>query len=201
VRWGCAYLVVLAGCSFKATPVAGGADAPPSDDAHAVHDAPVDTGISQIADAYVCSTVGLVCPDQAVRIKTECNGGCWVACQSNTAFTGEAQVAKLCTDWGGRLAPLRDANDQACVAQVVFPSQASWIGFTQADGQSTLTAGWSWDSDGIAPMYTHWDSGQPNDQNGSENGQEQCAYMTTSGGWQDTTCSDSQFYRFSCRHD
>jgi hypothetical protein len=200
---GCAWLVVGVvtwGCGFKPSPINGSDDAMVGD-AKEFHDAPVDQKITPLLDAYECSTNNFTCPNQFVKIKTTCNNGCWVGCQSTSAFTSETQVATLCTNWGGKLAPIRDVNDEACVAQVIFPSQASWIGFEQASGQSSVSAGWSWNSDAMTPAYTNWDNGQPNDQNGSENGQEQCAFMTTSGGWQDVDCGDNTFYRFSCRHD
>ncbi len=153
--------------------------------------------------AYECSTAGFVCPGTTTHtvVKQICNGGCWVSCNSDTPFTSETVVAKLCTDWGGRLAPIRTVEDQTCVHTMLFPSQASWIGFEQVAGQAFTNTGWSWNSDGIVPTYTNWSPGQPNDLDGLEDGTKQCAYMTTIGEWQDTVCTGTTMYRFSCRHD
>jgi hypothetical protein len=199
VRW--LWLVLVGGCSFTAPPTSQGdarlVDAAPFDpDAL---DAAIDAGIIP-PDAFVCSNAGFGCPGGTSRMEI-CNSGCWVACTSLAAFTDQAVVAQICTAWGGKLAPIRDAAEQACVQGQIFPSQASWIGFEQAPGQTVKDVGWSWNSDGIVPSYTNWSSGQPNDLDGTESGSEQCAFMTTGGTWQDVPCAGQQFFRFSCKHD
>jgi hypothetical protein len=174
------------------------------DDAPVMDDAAIDAAPDAHPDATVtasCSATGLTCLNGSTSAVT-CNGACWVKCTydatSGTPVT-EPQASALCSAWGGKLAPIRDANDQACVGTTLFSSQASWIGFEQSVNASSLTGGWSWNSDGVTPTYTHWDTnGQPDDNNGSENGQEQCAFMPTTGVWHDTDCFGT-LYRFSCR--
>lgn len=197
--------LALAGCSYHAggvtTGSAAGSDA--TTDTPIVVDAPtIDAVPDAPPDAYACTTAGLACPNGAA-VKLTCNGACWVKCTAAVAFPDEPTVAAACVAWGGKLAPLRTAADQGCVSQMVFPSQASWIGFEQAPGQITPALGWSWNSDGVPLTYTHWSSGQPDDGSAThtETGREQCAYMTTLGEWQDTPCTGNVFYRFSCVHD
>jgi hypothetical protein len=148
-------------------------------------------------DAYVCSTAGLVCAG-LVAMRT-CNGACWVGC---TGGVEEPLAAQRCAAWGGRLAPLQTQADYDCAHTVVLPGIASWTGFEQAPGQTSNLAGWSWNGDGLAPTFLNWSGGQPNDTDGNENGAEQCAYMSNpSGAWQDTPCTGSSQFAYSCRHD
>jgi len=190
-------LVVVCACGFEHGAIS--------------HDSQIDTGsgsgsnidaaVDAPADAKItnatCDTSGLTCAGTTVALM--CNGACWVKCTQTVAVPSQLAASGACNGWGGELAPIRDANDQACVSQMLFPSQASWTGFEQSITSTTLSGGWSWNSDGVVPTFVNWDPGQPNDFNGVENGQEQCAYMTTSGGWQDTDCFSAASYRFSCR--
>ena len=171
------------------------------DDGGSNVDAPDDAVTKVYMDAAGCYA-GLACAGAGVQLvnKAVCNGGCWVTCTSDLPFTDQTTPSKACKDWGGHLAPIRSAADEACVSNVLFPSQASWIGFEQASS-TTLLGNWSWNSDGIAPAYTHWASGQPNDVDGTESNEEQCAMMSTIGTWQDVPCTGQALFRFSCRHD
>jgi hypothetical protein len=199
-------LLAVAACGFPHGSLSSRSDAPAGDDdAPIVHD---DAAIDAVPDARpdatvtsTCSASGLTCLNGSVSA-VSCNGACWVKCTiggTAGAPVTEPQAAALCDGWGGKLAPIRNASDQACVATTLFPSQASWIGFEQDVNATTLLGGWTWNSDGVAPSYTSWDTnGQPDDQNGSENGQEQCAFMPTTGLWHDTDCFGT-LYRFSCR--
>ena len=128
-----------------------------------------------------------------------CNGGCWAYCQSTTGFPDEPTVAQYCRAWGGLLAPIRDAADEDCVSQMVFPNQASWIGFQQAPAQVAPTVGWSWNSDGVVATYTQCGGGEPNDVDTVENDEQDCAAMNTAGNWYDWPCTGQAYYRYSCR--
>ena len=198
---GC--LVVVAACSFDRG-TSTQRDAPtPSSDAEVTSDAATDVLV--LIDAPIdgpstvsCTTSGLVCPGTATAVM--CNSACWVKCQTTLAIPSQNVAAVACNGWGGSLAPIRNAGDQACVEQTLFPSQAHWIGFEQASTASSVTANWTWNSDGVAVMYTGWGAGQPNDSNGNEiDHAEQCAFMNTAGDWHDSPCSDGGLYRFSCR--
>ncbi|HEY5922768.1 MAG TPA: C-type lectin domain-containing protein [Kofleriaceae bacterium] len=165
----------------------------PSDSMIVMTDAPGDG-----PTAGTCSTGGFVCTGTAVAIT--CNGSCWVKCQTTVPVAGQNVAAVACAGWGGSLAPIRNTADQACVAQMLFPSQAHWIGLEQDSTASLVTAGWTWNGNGVAISYDNWGNGQPNDANGTEpDHAEQCAFMNTAGDWHDTSCTDNGLYRFSCR--
>jgi hypothetical protein len=189
------WVVIVVGCRFSDGVV-------PGDGAR--HDGvPLDAPAEAMPDAFVfqCSTATLDCPNPFLtQLIQSCNGACWVSCQSNDAIADEATAAMKCANWGGELAPLRDVNDQACVHQGLFDQQASWIGFVQDPLATMKAAGWSWNSDGQTPGFTQWAGGQPNDADGTESGQEQCAVMSTGGDWQDVPCTGQTYARFSCRH-
>jgi hypothetical protein len=189
-------VVWIAGCGFPHGSLSRG-DAPPPGDGD------IDAELDAIdgppdADTNVCSTVGLSCPGGMVAMAA-CNGACWVKCTLPGMIT-QPMAASACTAWAGKLAPVRTLADQNCVAVTLFPTQASWIGFEQANNAATVSAGWSWNSDGVTSSYTNWDTAgnQPDDANNNENGAEQCAFLPTTGLWHDADCGGG-LYRFSCR--
>jgi len=148
--------------------------------------------------AGVCNTAGLVCA--GTTYATMCNGACWVRCTSNVAIANQPAAVTACTTWGGKLAPIRNQADHDCVVQTLFPGYAHWIGFEQASIATSVSTGWSWNSDGVTPTYFHWGSGQPNDLDANETDHaEQCAFINTAGDWHDDLCSSNGLYRFSCR--
>lgn len=189
------FVGLIAACSFTHGSLA-------HDDAHigdgARTDGTTDGAIDASPDAQGCTTAGLTCTN-GTAIAVMCNGACWVKCTQATSLANQAVASNACTAWGGKLAPLRSQADNDCVAVTLFPSQSSWIGFEQDSSATTKSGGWSWNGDGVTPTYTNWSSGQPNDLDGTEDGQEQCAYMPTTGTWQDTSCMDPNSFRFSCR--
>jgi len=183
-------VVVLAACNFNEGVLAT-SDAPivRSD---MMGDVPTDEPM------IACSTTGLACPNSVVVAMVVCNGACWAKCQSTSQIDFYAADA-ACTSWGGKLAPIRDAADQACVSQMVWPGDAHWIGLEQSYSAVETYRGWSWNGDNMQLAFAAWDSGQPDDINGNENDHaEQCAMMSTIGAWHDVPCSGT-LYRFSCR--
>jgi hypothetical protein len=193
-------LVLAAGCSYLP-----GAIAPPRDDADTADGSATVDGTMPPADAAIdapplaCGTGGLTCAGTAVA--TTCNGACWVKCTQTVPVTNQLQASVNCIAWGGKLAPVRTAADQACVTQTLFPSQAHWIGFEQAGGATEVDQLWSWNSDAQDATPFGWGNGQPNDTDLAENGQENCAFINTAGEWHDESCANSGLYRFSCRRD
>jgi len=195
---GCGLLLVAA-CSFDSGRASGDAKPEPGSDADAPGDTMMATDAAIDGSQSSCTTSGLICAGQPVALM--CNGACWVKCtQIGVSVPNQAAAAVSCASWGGTLAPIRNQGDQDCVEQTLFPSQAHWIGFEQPTSATSVSEGWTWNSDGVTPTFFHWGSGQPNDTNGNENDHaEQCASMNTSGDWHDTPCDDGGFYRFSCR--
>ena len=180
---------LIFGCSFE-----HGISAP--DGPHPSSDAAAQDATTADAPAG-CTTIGLTCNNPVVIGAVACNGGCWARCQSLNQIT-QAQASAACASWGGKLAPIRDANDESCVALMLFPGQPSWNGLEQASTATALAQDWSWNSDGAPLTYTHWDVFQPDDANGNENGAEQCSMVNSLGMWWDVPCGNT-LYRFSCR--
>lgn len=175
------------------------------------HGTPVDLGDGQVdAPDDVMPPPEVISPCAAaaelrctnpVTVKfDECNGACWAKCQSYNPIT-QSQADAACTEWGGKLAPIRDTADQHCVSNVIWPGDAHWIGFEQALTASETNTDWSWNGDLIPVTFDVWDNGQPDDNLGSEaNHEEQCAMMNTQKFWHDVPCN-GQLYRFSCRRN
>lgn len=193
-------LVLFAGCGFQHGLMPddasiGGRDDAGGSAADARLDARSDAAPDHMPDSptFSCSTTGLACAG-TVAIH-DCSGTCWVSCSQ--AVT-QSIAAAVCAGWGGKLAPLRTQDDQDCLHDSIFPDAASWIGLVQAGGADAVDADWSWNDDGQPLTFTSWSPGQPNDANGQENGMEQCAYMSTSGGWQDSGCT-ATISGFACR--
>jgi hypothetical protein len=188
--------LVLAACSFH-SPSIGAGDAGrdvPSIDGPV--DAAIDAGIDGRIDASVCSAAGLVCPG-STPIMFQCGGDCWAGCTNGTPVTQPVAVA-ACKTWGGRLTPVYNATELSCVRAAIAPGSAMWLGLVQDPTATTPSAGWSWNGDGVGPPYLDWAPGQPNDGDGDEDGEEQCAYSSTQANWQDEPCA-SLFARFACR--
>jgi hypothetical protein len=95
----------------------------------------------------------------------------------------------ICVVWGGHLGEIDDATEEACVEAYV--SDKTWIGLMQAPGAANPAANWTWN--GTTPVvYSNWQSGAPNDADGTENGDEQCADLQPSGNWDDEPCSSTK---------
>lgn len=182
--------VVVAACRFEPGVVPDADGTMPIDMMGSGSDAkpPIDGGSS-------CTTTGLTCTGGTVKAMV-CNNACWASCEDNQAVTQPA-ASTACTAWGGKLAPLHDATDAACV-EMLLPGEQSWIGLQQSATAPNPNSAWTWNSDLVAITYTNWEMNQPDDANGSENGQEQCAMRNTIGEWHDVPC-DNTLLRFSCR--
>lgn len=86
-------------------------------------------------------------------------------------------AATACARFGGQLAVIDDATENAAVAAMV--SSASWLGLTDAEVEGTWRS-----AAGAAQTYFSWAMNQPDD---SMN--EDCATLDPSGGWNDLSCA------------
>jgi hypothetical protein len=146
----------------------------------------------------VCDDHGLTCPgNQPVNV-LDCGppGDCWIGCRDGPLISF-ADAAMFCASWGGRLGWINSAAEEVCLRQTI--NGAIILGLTQAAGQSATDSGWSWNGDGLAPVYIDWGTGQPDDANTVEDGTEQCAYSNSSSEWHDTECDVPASARFTCR--
>ncbi len=112
---------------------------------------------------------------------------CFAVCTGMASDAATARAFKINT-W--HLAVLDDPA-KAAAARTVAGGTAVWIALVQATGQTAPAAGWRWSRDGQAGAAlgtADWASGQPDDGDGTENGAEGCAAMT-SAGWTDDACT------------
>jgi hypothetical protein len=96
-----------------------------------------------------------------------------------------------CTAMGGRLAVPANAGANSAIYSLI--TDLTYIGLTQASGQSSTSAGWQ-TPEGYAATYFYWSPGEPNDMDGTENGYQNCARMWTTGYWDDVNCSQVSPY-------
>jgi len=160
-------------------------DAPEPDamvpvDAAEIDAAPIDAPPD--APPLACTTTGLTCGGTATTFM--CGGHCWVHCPTGATWPAASQA---CTGWLGALGEIDDPTEQSCVEARV--NAATWIGLRQNDAATAPAQGWTWNTPATPVVYTHWQSGVPDDRDGRENHDEQCAKIQTDGTWDDVTCS------------
>lgn len=94
-----------------------------------------------------------------------------------------------CEAMGGRLAvPMSSADNEAIHS--INGGLLLHIGFRQSSGQTQPGAGWL-TVEGDTPTYTNWNSGEPNDGDRYENGNQNCGRMWDIGTWDDVSCTSS----------
>jgi len=149
-------------------------------------------GGSNGSDGGDCSAHGLSC-DNGNATAFSCAGACVVMCSANVSqFSAES----ACRGWGGHLVAVTSSSLDNCLHQ--HDSGTLWIGLTQSDNATTPASGWSWiGGASLVGNYTNWESSQPDDGDGTENGAEQCGIIDGSGTWADSSCS--QTHGFACR--
>jgi hypothetical protein len=152
-------------------------------------DSAADVPVEAVA---LCSTTGLTCSGNAVAY--QCGETCWVGCDESLSATA---AASRCSQWGGKLAPFESASDQQCFRDYIQPNDDAWTGLEQMSGAASVSAGWSWNGDGVVPPFFNWASGQPNDGDGAESDAEQCAAIRDgTNTWDDVPCSATR--TFAC---
>jgi hypothetical protein len=195
-------IAIAAGCGFTRGDGAIDAadptmpDGPPVDDG-STFDGPIttiDASVDATPDAFECTTTGLTCGGTVSTFT--CGGDCWVGCATGV---DHATARARCIAWGGVLAEVDDMTEQDCLDTSFVPAGAMHLGIVQPTGEASPEDGWVWESTNTTPVYTHWNTGQPNDDDGNESDQEQCAYLANgSGTWHDTPCSFAAS-GFACR--
>jgi hypothetical protein len=172
---------VLGSCSLRYAPAI---DASVIERSDALIDAPIDAPAPPLDAAHLaCSTAGLACGGTATMFT--CGGDCWVLC---TGHAPRDTAAAACAGWMGALGEIDDATEQSCVAARL--NAVAWVGLTQSATATTPETGWTWNGT-VQLVFTHWQSGVPDDRDNNENGDEQCAKIQTDGTWDDVTCSSS----------
>jgi hypothetical protein len=159
---------------------------PPNDAALPTDALDVDAMIDARPDAapLPCTTVGLACGGTATTF--ECGGHCWVRCTSNVTWNTASQA---CTGWQGALGQIDDATEQGCVA--MRNGTGTWVGLRQSDAATAVTSDWWWNTSATPVVYMNWQRGAPNDEDGNENFEEQCAEIQSDDTWDDVSCGST----------
>ncbi|CAM9984519.1 unnamed protein product, partial [Heterosigma akashiwo] len=110
---------------------------------------------------------------------TEINGACYYY-NEDSLSRDDAQTT--CEALGGMLASI-DFSDVDIGVLDLTGGTTAWIGLNDESTEGTYV--WA---DGTSVDYTNWNSGEPNDWGDSED----CVEMTSSGGWNDQSCSTTQ---------
>jgi Lectin C-type domain len=167
---------VLGRCSSSEAPPIDAAELPDAANDAAPIDAMPD------ATPLACTAAGLACGGTPVVFT--CGGHCWVRCPSNVNWNTASQA---CAGWQGALGQIDDATEQGCVA--MRSSGATWIGLRQDDAAAAPAQGWGWNSAAIPVVYSRWQPGTPDDQDGDEDRDEQCGKLQDNDTWDDVTCA------------
>ena len=94
------------------------------------------------------------------------------------------EARSMAQSMGGHLVTITSAEEQAFI-ESTFPGTTGWTG---AYGDNN---GWSWVTGETFGSYTHWKSGEPNDQGGVE----WCGHLWTDMTWNDLDNEDMSGYQ------
>lgn len=112
-----------------------------------------------------------------------CNGRCLAYCAESVKH---AEAVSRCQAWGGTALVIRDAPDLQCTL-ALQPAVMVWLGYEQSPAATQPDQGWSW-AGGSWPAPT-WDGPEPNDIDGVESGEENCAELYSNGRANDSVCT------------
>lgn len=172
-----------------ALPDAAARDGAPPDGGPPLPDAAPDA-VGPILDApATCTSANLSCSDPPVVMM--CNGVCYASCKTHVAF---ADAKVRCENWGGKLVEPRTTQVMNCLESV--QQDDVWMGMQQAALVTTPAQGWTWISNPPTVQTFLWRAGDPDDADGVEDGQEQCAITKATQKWVDQACTSLQ--GFAC---
>lgn len=98
----------------------------------------------------------------------------------------QTECHRFCQSLGGSLMSIMSATEKDCL-MAEQPWYSFWIGLRPFNDQpTTIRANFRWLGTGLAPTYTNWGTGEPNNAGGSEG---VCIYQQTSGLWNDGGCA------------
>ncbi|XP_056604490.1 C-type mannose receptor 2-like [Triplophysa dalaica] len=107
----------------------------------------------------------------------------------NTSSRTWSEAQSFCRQYHTDLISVRNQTDNQLIHNIINdPHTSVWIGLFRGS--------WEW-SDNTDSAFRYWDSGQPDNQGGSED----CTVtkVNNEGKWHDVSCSDS--YTFVCHED
>ncbi|CAM9954790.1 unnamed protein product, partial [Heterosigma akashiwo] len=140
---------------------------------------------------YVCQWTVTAAPTKAPTMAptndfegcvtgTEIDGACYYY-NEDSLSRDDAQTA--CEALGGMLASI-DSSDVDSEVLDLTGGTTVWIGLNDESTEGTYV----WADGTSVGGYTNWNTGEPNDYGDSED----CVEMTSSGGWNDNSCSNTQ---------
>jgi hypothetical protein len=110
-------------------------------------------------------------------------GGCYLLGIQTINWSA---ASAACDSWGGTLARLDSAEEEAALLARVAPTD-TWIGLNDLASEGTML----WEAGGAPSLYTHWAAQQPDDFDGTED----CVELLADGrGWNDRPCTDLRAY-------
>lgn len=156
-------------------------------DARPPPDGIVDAAIDGAIDGPACGV-----PESCQGAAVTCPGAssCYALCGNPV---DQVYGSEICASWGGTLVIVDSDLESACLEEAVDPFTI-WIDLVQRDGASDPTADWTW-SASDSP-FRKWGSAQPDDEDLTEDGAQQCAIMVPGGLWDDESCGSP--HPFAC---
>ena len=193
-------LLAMAGCGFSGhnpgDDAVVSADGPPRIDARVI-DGATDAMIDARIDAAPTCPASPP-PGCSGGLQFECTAtaeSCYALCRT-TRTHGAAESD--CVAWGGHLASLAVAAERTCVDAIVEDDNPGdiWMGARQNTSGGGTGAGWSWLDSTTFTNFNGWSSGQPDDLDNNENGEEDCGSLESSASYEgnDDDCGQTQAY-------
>lgn len=128
------------------------------------------------------------CAPTAVRQTTSGNSVFYLYTAQKTWTAAKAD----CEAMGGRLGVPTSSTVNTALKNI-NGNAASFIGVYQTNYQSSPSANWV-NIEGVSQSYFNWGSGEPNDQQGTENNEENCGVLRADGMWNDLGCTNTRQY-------
>jgi hypothetical protein len=189
---------VLAGCPFEHGERPH--DAAPRDGTGSDVDADTPRDARQV-DAAIDARACPAAPPDCELFTCSSSTSCYYVCGNSTPGSKKSWPAAraACTEIGAGacIATIDDQDEQDCIlhkARPSFPmSNWIWFGYRQPPGTGEPLDGWAWECSTSTFTQAPWGSGAVGGEP-SQTGEEDCAAMTTDGGWFDASCNDSARY-------
>ncbi len=136
-------------------------------------------GVDNDCDGYIDSSDACPCDVEYSSLDP------YLFCVDSLSWT---DASDECASYGYHLVTIDDSTEDAWLDTTAdsYSTNRWWIGFNDRSSEGS----WEWE-DGSSSTYTNWQSGEPNDSGGSDCGQ---INRYTTGTWDDTTCTTTQYY-------
>lgn len=124
-----------------------------------------------------CTTID--CGDGVCRVRCLTPELTWISAEDD------------CRSWGGRLTTIPNASVNGCLTTTV----SLWIGLNDISIEDQF----EWADGTPLGSFTQWNSGEPDNQQGTEVVESDCVrILSSSGDWSDEGCNGSRDYGYVC---